>query len=29
MRREQVDMTWSEAVTAFAVMGIITFLFLL
>jgi hypothetical protein len=29
MRREHVDMTWSEAVTAFAVMGIITFLFLL
>jgi hypothetical protein len=29
MRREQVEMTWSEAVTAFAVMGIITFLLLL
>jgi hypothetical protein len=29
MRREHVDMTWSEAVTALAVMGIITFLLLL
>jgi hypothetical protein len=29
MRREHVDMTWSEVVTAFAVMGIITFLWLL
>jgi hypothetical protein len=29
MRHEQVDMTWSEAVVAFAVMGIITFLLLL
>ena len=29
MRREHVEMTWSEAVTAFAVMGIIMFLFLL
>jgi hypothetical protein len=29
MRREHVEMTWNEAVTAFAVMGIITFLFLL
>jgi hypothetical protein len=29
MRRETVEMTWSEAVTAFAVMGIITFLWLL
>jgi hypothetical protein len=28
MRREKVDLTWSEAVTAFAVMGIITFLLL-
>jgi hypothetical protein len=28
MRREPVDMTWSEAVVAFAVMGIITFLLL-
>jgi len=28
MRREHVEMTWSEAVTAFAVMGIIMFLFL-
>jgi hypothetical protein len=26
---EHVDMTWSEAVTALAVMGIITFLLLL
>jgi hypothetical protein len=29
MRHEQVHMTWSEAVVAFAVMGIITFLLLL
>jgi hypothetical protein len=29
MRHERVDMTWSEAVTALAVMGIITFLLLL
>ena len=29
MRCEHVDMTWSEAVTAFAGMGIIMFLFLL
>ena len=29
MRREQVEMTWSEVVTAFAVIGIITFLLLL
>jgi hypothetical protein len=29
MRREHVDMAWSEAVVAFAVMGIITFLLLL
>ena len=28
MRREHVDMAWSEAVVAFAVMGIITFLLL-
>ena len=28
MRREHVDMTWSEAVAALAVMGIITFLLL-
>jgi hypothetical protein len=28
MRRGRVDLTWSEAVTAFAVMGIITFLWL-
>jgi hypothetical protein len=28
MHREYVDMAWSEAVVAFAVMGIITFLFL-
>jgi hypothetical protein len=28
MRREHVDMTWSEAVVAFAVTGIITFLLL-
>ena len=28
MRREHVDMAWSEAVMAFAVMGIITFLLL-
>ncbi len=29
MRREPVDMTWSEAVAALAVMGIIAFLLLL
>ena len=29
MRRETVDMTWSEAVAALAVMGIIAFLLLL
>ena len=29
MHHEHVDMTWSEAVTALAVMGIITFLLLL
>jgi hypothetical protein len=28
MRREHVDMAWSEAVVAFAVMSIITFLLL-
>ena len=28
MRREHVDMAWSEVVTAFAVMGIMTFLLL-
>ena len=28
MRREHMDMTWSEAVAALAVMGIITFLLL-
>jgi hypothetical protein len=28
MRRENVNMTWSEAVTALAVMGIIAFLLL-
>jgi hypothetical protein len=29
MRRKHVEITWSEAVVAFAVMGIITFLLLL
>jgi hypothetical protein len=29
MRPEHVDMAWSETVVAFAVMGIITFLWLL
>jgi hypothetical protein len=29
MRRDHVDMAWSEVVVAFAVMGIITFLWLL
>jgi hypothetical protein len=29
MHHEHVDTTWSEAVTALAVLGIITFLFLL
>jgi hypothetical protein len=29
MRREHVEITWSEAAVAFAVMGIIAFLLLL
>jgi hypothetical protein len=29
MQRDLVDMTWSEAVTALAVLGLITWLFLL
>jgi hypothetical protein len=29
MHHERVEMTWSEALTALAVMGIITFLLLL